>query len=110
MGLPLTQAPRPLTRRAVAARLPRPLRFALGLVTRQWRRSIQLRVVAATVVLGILVVLVVGQLLLQRITSGIIESRQDAVVADATQNINQAKPSLISGSASSHDIVNQLAG
>jgi two-component system sensor histidine kinase MtrB len=104
----LTEIARPLAGRLV----PGPLRRLLRLVLGQWRRSIQLRVVAATVVLGILVVLVVGQLLLQRITSGIIASRQEAVVAQSAHDLNQAKSDLISGDreTSIRDVANYLAG
>src|SRR5947209_11765524 len=108
----LNEVARPLARRAVPAPLRRPLRLARTSLLGQWRRSIQLRVVAATVVLGILVVLVVGQLLLQRITSGIIASRQEAVVAQSAHDLNQAKSDLISGDreTSIRDVANYLAG
>src|SRR3954453_22499695 len=112
MGLPLAETARPLARRVVPGRLRGPGRFVLG----QWRRSIQLRVVAATVALGILVVLVVGQLLLQRITSGIIASRQEAVIAQSAQDFEQPRKDLTTGGSEQTesnrlgDAVNVLAG
>src|SRR3954452_14136142 len=112
MGLPLAETARPLVRRVVPARLRGPVRFVLG----QWRRSIQIRVVAATVALGVLVVLIVGQLLLQRITSGIIASRQEAVIAQSAQDFDQTRKDLTSGGSEQkngptiRDVVNVLAG
>jgi two-component system sensor histidine kinase MtrB len=109
---------RPLARRAVPSRLRHPVRLARSSLLGRWRRSIQLRVVAATVVLGVLVVLVVGQLLLQRITAGIIASRQEAVIAQSHEDFIQTRTSVLSKSAGAnvdtytqvHDIVNDLAG
>src|SRR3954469_17811856 len=112
MGLPLAETARPLARGVVPGRLRGPVRFVLG----QWRRSIQLRVVAATVALGVLVVLIVGQLLLQRITSGIIASRQEAVIAQSAQDFDQTRKDLTSGGSEQkngptiRDVVNVLAG
>src|SRR4051812_49665137 len=67
--------------------VPRALRASARLVVRgvvgRWRRSVQLRVVSATVVLGIVVVLVVGQSLLSRISDDIVSSRQRAVVGQS---------------------------
>ena len=80
-------------RLVVPAPLRRPVRLAVG----RWRRSMQLRVVATTVVLGIVVVLVVGQLLLQRITSGIIASRQEVVTTQSRQDFVQTRKDLTSG-------------
>src|SRR4051812_39415561 len=111
-GRALTDRPRPPARRAVPGRLRGPV----GLVLRQWRRSMQLRVVAATVLLGIVVVLVVGQLLLQRITSGIIASRQEAVIYQSTQDFTQTRKDLTSGGGEQKnaptilDVINVLAG
>ncbi|MFZ0161935.1 MAG: MtrAB system histidine kinase MtrB [Kineosporiaceae bacterium] len=51
----------------------------------RWRRSLLLRVVAATLALGILVLLVVGQLLLQAISDGLVDSARTAAQNDATQ-------------------------
>ncbi len=51
----------------------------------RWRRSLLLRVVAATLALGILVLLIVGQLLLQAISDGLVDSARTAAQNDATQ-------------------------
>src|SRR4051812_32887011 len=111
-GHALMDTARLLARRVVPGRL----RGLMRLVLRQWRRSMQLRVVAATVLLGIVVVLVVGQLLLQRITSGIIASRQEAVIDQSAQDFTQTRKDLTSGGGEQKnaptilDVINVLAG
>jgi two-component system sensor histidine kinase MtrB len=55
----------------------------------RWRRSLLLRVVAATVALGLVVVLVVGQFLLQRISTGLVESRMATVEAESKRGMDQ---------------------
>src|SRR5450631_1795180 len=55
----------------------------------RWRRSLLVRVVAATVTLGLLVVLVTGQFLLQRISNGLVDSRVTSVEGDAKQGIDE---------------------
>ena len=57
-------------------------RIGRGVLAR-WRRSLQLRVVSATVLLSALVVLVLGSLLLDRVESGLIESKVQAALAEA---------------------------
>ncbi len=54
-----------------------------------WRRSLLLRVIAATVALGLVVVLVVGQLLLKRITDDLLESARVKAQNDAAQQTFQ---------------------
>ncbi len=63
------------------------LLFAAGQVVGRWRRSVQLRVVSTTVVLGIVVVLVVGQSLLERISSGIVSRRLEAVKSQSLSDL-----------------------
>jgi two-component system, OmpR family, sensor histidine kinase MtrB len=53
----------------------------------RWRRSLQLRVVAATLALGLVVVVVIGQLLLQRIADDLVESARVADQADAAKQV-----------------------
>jgi two-component system sensor histidine kinase MtrB len=55
----------------------------------RWRRSLLLRVVAATVALGLVVVLVVGQFLLQRISSGLVDSRMETAQAESKRGLDQ---------------------
>src|SRR4051794_14313250 len=102
--------------------VPRALRASARLVVRgvvgRWRRSVQLRVVSATVVLGIVVVLVVGQSLLSRISDDIVSSRQRAVVGQSKLDFATTQTDYQSLSTSSRsdleskiqDTVNALAG
>ena len=46
-------------------------------VVRSWRRSLQLRVVAATMLLGLLAVAVLGAFLAQEISERLLDSRRD---------------------------------
>jgi len=48
-----------------------------------WRRSLLLRVIASTVALGLVVVLVVGQLLLKRISDDLVDSARTRATNDA---------------------------
>src|SRR5690348_15570140 len=108
-------------RRVVPRGIRRPVRRAFGQVVGRWRRSVQLRVVSATVVLGIVVVLVVGQSLLERITNGIVARRIDAVTSQSLADIARTEASLqtetreVSNGENTADAqadyaVNQLAG
>src|ERR687883_362034 len=110
---PLVAAGR-AARRAVPPPLRGPARSAAREVLGAWRRSIQLRVVSATVVLGVLVVLAVGQFLLARITSQIVASRQEAVIAQSHEDFIGTRTAIVSKSGEAnqntytrvHDIVN----
>ena len=59
-----------------------------------WRRSIQARVVASTLVLSAAVVGVVGWFLLQQTREGLLEQRVDAVVAEANTERADAETRL----------------
>ncbi|MGZ4604124.1 MAG: HAMP domain-containing protein, partial [Kineosporiaceae bacterium] len=108
----------PLARRAVPSRLRRGVAFAQRSLLGRWRRSIQLRVVFATVLLGVLVVLVVGQVLLERITTGIIASREEAVKAQSHQDFQTIQDNITASryekgndvGTKITDLVNNLAG
>lgn len=67
-----------------------PLRRALTF----WRRSIQMRVVASTLLLSAAVVGIVGWLLLQQTRDGLLENRVDAVVAEAENETAAAEQRL----------------
>jgi len=60
-------------------------------VRRRWSRSMRLRVVATTMLLGLLVVLVVGTFLSFRIQAGLIQSRQDSAMLEAEHLTEQAE-------------------
>ncbi len=74
------------TRVAVPAGVRRALTF--------WRRSIQARVVASTLVLSAVVVSVVGWLLLQQTRDGLLDQRVEAVVGEARGEVRDAEVRL----------------
>ncbi len=76
-------------------RLPHALRRGLTF----WRRSIQARVVASTVLLSAAVVSVVGWFLLQQTREGLLDHRVDAVVAEANNETAEARTRLEAASA-----------
>jgi two-component system sensor histidine kinase MtrB len=59
------------------------LRRPVALVRRRWRRSLLTRVVTATVALGLVVVLVLGQFLYGLIADGLMDSRSEAARNEA---------------------------
>ena len=59
-----------------------------------WRRSIQARVVASTVVLSAVLIGAVGWFLLSQTREGLLDHRVDAVVAEANNETQQARESL----------------
>ncbi|MGL4173751.1 MAG: MtrAB system histidine kinase MtrB [Actinomycetota bacterium] len=64
------------------------------LAHRVWRRSLQLRVVGATMVLGTLAVVVLGTVLLQRIEAGLIQERLITARGEANQGRQDAQSQL----------------
>ncbi len=60
-------------------------------VRARWRSSLYLRVVATTLALSILVVVVLGQILVGRITSGLLDAKQRASLVEAQAGINRAQ-------------------
>ncbi len=65
-------------------REPWPLTAPLRYARSRWRRSLQVRVVASTVVLSVVVVLLVGGFLLSRITDGLLQAKTDAALLEAS--------------------------
>lgn len=63
----------------------------VGRVRTHWRSSLYLRVVATTLALSILVVVVLGQVLMGRITSGLLDAKQRASLVEAQAGLNQAQ-------------------
>lgn len=59
-----------------------------------WQRSIQVRVVTATLLLSLVVVGILGATLLRQITDGLLQAKINAAVADATAGINDAQHRL----------------
>jgi two-component system sensor histidine kinase MtrB len=71
-------------------RLVRPLRRAATF----WRRSIQARVVVSTLVLSAVVVTLVGWVLMRQITDGLVASKTNTSVAEATRGAYEAQSRL----------------
>ncbi len=95
--------------RVGSRRLPDSLRRGLTF----WRRSIQARVVASTLVLAAAVISVVGWFLLQQTREGLLDHRVDAVVAEANDETTGARDLLKASRQSGNDPVEQqrdLAG
>src|SRR4249919_2535871 len=69
------------------------VRVALG-ARRRWLRSLQVRVVATTMLLGTVVVFAVGSVLLAGIWKGLVDSRQDAAFTEAARLTDDAENSF----------------
>lgn len=75
-------------------------------VRTRWRSSLYLRVVATTLALSLLVVVVLGQILMGRITSGLLDAKQRASLVEAQAGLNQAQ-ALITASGEDNADMNQ---
>ncbi|GAA1893679.1 MtrAB system histidine kinase MtrB [Lapillicoccus jejuensis] len=77
----------PVTRRALllAARLGRTLLRGARRLRRTWRRSMLVRTVTVTMVLGLAVLSVVGSFLYQRVADGLVEERRNGATAEVIQ-------------------------
>src|SRR3954451_208071 len=85
--------------------LPEPVHRALTF----WRRSIQARVVASTVLLSVAVIGVVGWYLLQQIQDGLLDHRVDAVVAEANDETAETRDRLEAVPGTDADVASQKA-
>ncbi|MFN8077215.1 MAG: MtrAB system histidine kinase MtrB [Kineosporiaceae bacterium] len=95
-------------RRRLLARAARPGRH----LVRSWRRNLQVRVVAATGALGLVVVMVLGQFLYDRIRDGLLERAQREFSGQAKQMITGAQKSLnsrrVTGEADARQAVDDM--
>jgi len=82
------------------------LRAPFRTVRQRWRRSLQLRVVTATMLLGLMVVLALGTLLLHRIEAGLVQERLTAAQGEAARGLRDAQAQL--GTATDSSTVNRL--
>jgi two-component system sensor histidine kinase MtrB len=73
----------------------------------RWRSSLYLRVVATTLALSLLVVVVLGQILIGRITSGLLDAKQRASLVEAQAGVNQAR-ALVDGAEEDAATTQQL--
>ncbi len=85
------------------ARAPRRLPGALRRGLTFWRRSIQARVVASTVILTAVVIAVVGWLLLQQTRDGLLDQRVEAVTAEVADEMQEQNTRLESASGQDAD-------
>src|SRR3954451_23834040 len=83
--------------------LPEPVRRGLTF----WRRSIQARVVASTVLLSIVVISVVGWYLLQQTRDGLLDHRVRTVVAEANDETAEARKRLEAVTGTDSDVASQ---
>ncbi len=83
--------------------LPEPVRRAATF----WRRSIQARVVASTVLLSAAVISIVGWYLLQQTRDGLLDHRVDAVVAEANDETAEARDRLERAPGTDADVASQ---
>ncbi len=91
-------------RSTVGSRFPPPaVRRALTF----WRRSIQARVVASTLVLSAVVVSIVGWFLLQQTREGLLDHRVTAVVAEANDETAEARGRLEAAPGTDSDVSSQ---
>ena len=72
-----------------------------------WRRSIQARVVASTVLLSAAVVSIVGWFLLQQTLEGLLDNRVSTVVAEANNETTEARSRLIAAPGTDIDSSSQ---
>ena len=73
-----------------------------------WRRSVQARVVASTLVLSAVVITAVGWFLLQQTRDGLLSNRVDAVVTEAAGETNEAELRLEATLRTEVDITRQI--
>lgn len=85
------------------ARAPRSVPGALRRGLTFWRRSIQARVVASTLILCALVIAVVGWLLLQQVREGLLDRRVEAVSQEVADEKVEAERRLASASGQDTD-------
>src|SRR6478735_1787822 len=83
--------------------LPEPVRRGLTF----WRRSIQARVVASTVLLSTAVISIVGWYLLQQTRDGLLDHRVAAVVAESSDETAEARTRLEAASGTDADVASQ---
>src|SRR6478735_10283710 len=83
--------------------LPEPVRRGLTF----WRRSIQARVVASTVLLSVVVISVVGWYLIRQVRDGLLDHRVNAVVAEANNETAEARKNLEAVLGTDADVTSQ---
>ncbi|HEU5043727.1 MAG TPA: MtrAB system histidine kinase MtrB [Nocardioidaceae bacterium] len=74
-----------------------------------WRRSIQARVVLSTLLLCAVVVTLVGWLLMRQITAGLVDSKVESSIAEASRGTVDAQQRLSAASGTDFDASTQLS-
>ena len=65
-------------------------------VVRAWRRSLHLRVVTATVALCVIVLIVIAQFLLSRVTGGLLDAKQRSALDEVHSGQTDAEEYIAS--------------
>jgi two-component system, OmpR family, sensor histidine kinase MtrB len=98
--------------RRVLRSVRRQARALLGRLRRRWHRSLQLRVVATTLVISALVVAVLGLFLVQQITGGLLANQRRAALTQTSAGlaVAQARPDMLGPRGGSASALNSLVG
>lgn len=88
----------------------RGLSATFGWALRWWRSSLQLRVVAVTMVLGLVMALLLGSYLYQRIADGLVQARTVSATQDAAQWTRYAQAKFLAADRTDRDSLQSLAG
>lgn len=81
---------------------------AAGRVARTWRRSLQLRVVAATMLLGLVVVALLGAYLAQEISQRLFDSRSAQALEEASGGLDEAQELLDNSTVDAQNDLRQV--
>ena len=81
---------------------------AVSAVGRRWRRSIQVRVVTTTLLLSVAVVALLGALLLEQVTDGLLGSKRAAALAEADAGFREAQLQLDAAATTDPANIGQL--
>src|SRR5690554_1766252 len=93
-----------LTARKVGTALAAPLRYA----TRRWTRSMSLRVVVSTLVMGIGTVALLGAYVTTEIRDGLVDNRVDRVLAESARDAATAQERAATSTAANPQDLQQF--
>jgi two-component system sensor histidine kinase MtrB len=101
----------PLPVRRVLRSVRRRARAVVGRLRRRWHRSLQLRVVATTLVISVLVVAALGFVLVQQIAGGLLANERTAALTQTAEGlaIAQARPDMLGPRGGGAAALNSLA-
>jgi two-component system sensor histidine kinase MtrB len=85
--------------RRCLVRLRRVLRGMWGRSYARWRRSIQIRVVATTLLISALVVAVLGVFLMQQITTALLDAKEKAALLQLDEGLGVVQQQLVAASS-----------